>query len=170
MKELTVSRNAEGDIELRHIPPALAFALRELPKLLSEEFPESASRISQDPYAGVGGEDDDENSAEWARNAHPELRHLFCSARDVVQADLRHLRLDRVIPPAFRLRVPGPNVTAWLSALAAARVGLGEVNEVTPQDLERMGGSLLPNDRDRSILLIQLLGWMQAILLDEPEE
>jgi hypothetical protein len=169
MKELSVTRSPEGDLELRHIPPALAFALRELPKLLSGEFPESTSRIHQDPYSEVGREGEDENSEEWARHGHPELRHLFDSAREIVLRDLAGLGMDGLLPPAWRLRIPGSNVPAWLSALAAARVGLGEAHEVTSADLERVGGSLLPNERDRGILLIQLLGWMQAILIGEPD-
>ena len=46
MKKLTVVTSPDGDLELRHVPPALAYALKELPKLLSGEFPESASRIA----------------------------------------------------------------------------------------------------------------------------
>lgn len=170
MKPLTVTRSDEGDLDIRHIPPALAFALRELPELLSEEFPQSTSRTVQDPYADFDADEGDESSADWVRNAHPELRHLFESARDLVTEDLAELGVEGLLPPLYRLRIPGPNLTAWLSALAAARVGLGEANKVTSEDLERTAGSLLPNERDRSILLIQLLGWMQSILIEGPEE
>lgn len=170
MTPLTVIHTEAGDIELQNMPPALVSALRELPALLSEEFPESASRITQDPYSDVGEDGDHAGSEEWVRNGHPELRHLFDAARDIVMADLAGLEFDESIPPAHRLRIPGTNLTAWLSALAAARVGLGEAYEVTPQDLERRWSSLLPTERNRGILLIQLLGWMQAILLDEPGE
>ena len=169
MKKLIVVTSPEGDLELKHVPPALAYALRELPKLLSEEFPESASRIEQDPYADVIEEGNDERTEEWARHGHPDLRHLFESARDLVIEDLKGLRLERIIPPLYRLRVPGKYLTAWLSARAAARVGLGAAHVVTPEDLERVGGALLPNPRDRGILLIQLLGWMQALLIGEDD-
>jgi hypothetical protein len=168
MKELTVERDADGNLDIRYVPPALAFAIRELPKLLSEEFPESTSRLRQDPYSGTD-EDDTEDSEEWARHGQPELRHLFDTAKEIVLRDIAGMKLDGILPPLYRLAVPATNITAWLSALAAARVGLGEVHEVTPEDLERVGGSLLPNERDRGILLIQLLGWLQAVLLGEDE-
>jgi hypothetical protein len=168
MKQLRVERDEAGNVDLRYIPAALAFAIRELPTLLADEFPESASRIRQDPYAGLG-EDEAESSEEWARHGHPELRHLFDSAREIVVRDIDGMRFDRLIPPLYRLAIPGENVAAWLSALAAARVGLGEVHEVTPEDLERAAGSLHINERDRGILLIQLLGWLQAVLLGEDE-
>ncbi len=170
MKELTVERNLEGDLDLRHIPPAMAYALRELPTLLSEGFPESASRIAQDPYSGVDEEENDERSAEWERHGHPELRHLFESARAIVLADLVGLRREGILPPLHRLRIPGKNVTAWLSAIAAARVGLGEIHEVTPEDLGRAPDGLIPNERSRGILLIQILGWLQALLIGEDDK
>ena len=165
MKELTVERNAEGDLDIRHMPAALVYALRELPKLLSEEFPESSSRIEQAPYSGVDDDADAERSRDWERHSHPELRHLFESARDLVILDLRGLTREGLLPPLFRLRIPATNVTAWLSAIAAARVGLGEIHEVTPEDLERVRSGLFPKERDRGILVIQILGWMQAILI-----
>ena len=167
MKELTVERNSEGDLEFRHMPPAMVYALRELPTLLSEEFPESASRIEQDPYSAQdeAGDESDERSAEWRRHGHPELRHLFESARAIVLADLKGLERERILPPLHRLRIPGKNITAWLSAIAAARVGLGEIHEVTPEDLGRAPGGLIPDERSRGILLIQILGWMQALMI-----
>ena len=169
MKELTVERSSEGDLEFRHIPPALRYALRELPTLLSEEFPSSASRIEQDPYSGVKEDEGDDSSAEWERHGHPELRHLFESARAIVLADLEGLEREGILPPLHRLRIPGQNVTAWLSAIAAARVGLGEIHEVSPEDLAATPGGLIPNERTRGILLIQLLGWMQALLIGEDD-
>jgi hypothetical protein len=165
MKELTVERNAEGDLDIRNMPAALVYALRELPKLLSEEFPESTSRIEQAPYGGGNEDGNEENSADWERHGHPELRHLFESARDLVIEDLQSLKREGLLPPLYRIRIPGTNVTAWLSAIAAARVGLGEVHEVTPEDLEHVRGALFTKERDRGILIIQILGWMQAILI-----
>ena len=131
--ELTVVKSADGDREIQHIPSALAWALRELPKLLSEEFPQSTSRLTQDPYSG---QDDRERREDWVRHCHPELRHLFESARDLVLEDLEGLKRERLLPPLFHLTIPGPNVNAWLSAIAAARVGLGHVHEVKPKEME----------------------------------
>jgi hypothetical protein len=163
--ELTVTRTAEGDVELHHVPPALAYALRELPALLSEEFPASASRIEQDPFGGQDDEGTDERAADWVRHGHPELRHLFDSAREIVIEDLKELKREGLLPPRFTFTIPAPNLNAWLSALAAARVGLGEVHEVEPGDLERFPDGPFISERGRGILLIQLLGWLQEILL-----
>jgi hypothetical protein len=68
MKEVTVKRGPEGDLEVRHMPLALVYALRELPKLLSPEFPEATSRLSQDPYAGHPGEGAEDPSGDWSRH------------------------------------------------------------------------------------------------------
>jgi hypothetical protein len=170
MKEVTVKRGPEGDLEVRHMPLALVYALRELPKLLSPEFPEATSRLSQDPYAGHPGEGAEDPSGDWSRHTRPELSHLFESARTLVLEDLEGLTREGDLPPLFEIRIPGNHLTAWLSALAAARIGLSEIHEVTAKDMEKAPGALLPNDRHRGILLIQLLGWMQTILIGDEEE
>ncbi|MHC4472148.1 MAG: DUF2017 family protein [Planctomycetota bacterium] len=148
---------------LRHVPPALAYALRQLPLLLSDDAPGLRSRVASSPYP-----DDDEESRQWSRHATPELEHLFVSARQVVLTDLLGLCPDGSRGD-HRIEIPATHVTAWLSALGAARVGLGEAYRVEARDMSQPRTEEIRGERDRAILLIHLLGWMQALLVDSTE-
>ena len=158
---LEVEKNTGGDLVLTGIPAILSFALMELPRLLGDDAPGLRGRFERTPY-----EDDETGTEEWQRNAAPELWRLFAEAREIVLDDLRGMKQAKPGKEGHDLTIPAASLPAWLSALAAARVALGEHHEVTPDDL----GDDLPvpfrSERDRGVFLIQMLGWMQAILIE----
>lgn len=66
----------------------------------------------------------------------------------------------------FRMEIPAPHLNAWLSALAAARVALSEVHSIGETEMESPLPAEIVSDRDRSVLVIHLLGWVQGLLLE----
>ncbi len=150
----------EGGVTVRHLPFVLALGLRRLPDLLSDRAPGIRDRVCPSPFPR-----EDPEAEEWARHAGPELRHLFTDAREVVTADLESLRREAGRPPTFRLEIPPGHLSAWLSALSAVRVALGEVHGVDAEDMARELPPELPTERDRALFTIHLLGWLQEILV-----
>ncbi len=143
---------------MRGLPPHLAQVLMLLPGLLADSAPGIPGRAAVSPY-----EDDEESDEEWVRHGTPELLHLFASAREVVLEDLGSLRRDRW--GAFRLDIPPGHEPAWLSALAAVRVALGESNELTSEDMGRAFPEEVRSRRGRTVVIVGLLGWMQELLI-----
>ena len=158
MNRPSVERGDDA-VVLRGLPPAITYALRMLPILLGDDAPGVRSRVELSPYA------EDEGSEDWVRYATPELEHLFATARELVLGDLDRLEPEDEIPPAFRISIPGTHVNAWLAALNAARVGLGERHEIDEDDTNEPPTGAVGTERDRAILLVHLLGWVQALLI-----
>ena len=162
MNDPRVTRREDGALEVSCPSSLLAFALRELPRLLADDAPGIAERIAATPHP-----DDAAATAEWHRLNAPELAHLFRSSRDLVISDLTTLRHRE--GEGFVLRIPERNRTAWLSALAAARVAQGEAHGVEAKDMDRALDPVLGTPKDRALLTIHMLAWMQGLLLDGPE-
>lgn len=156
-----VSIAPDGTWTVLGMPPLLAWALRELPSLLADDADGIDERICPSPYP-----DDPEKSEEWRRLNEPELAHLFRSARELVTEDLGTLAYE---PGGFTIRIPEDHRTAWISALAAARVAKGDALGVDADDMDRPLDSDLHSVKDRVVLLIHLLGWMQGLLVEGPD-
>jgi len=167
VREPSVDRTDEGDVVLRNLPAVFAYALRQLPLLLSDDAPGVRCRIEQSPYG-----EDEEGTEDWVRHATPELEHLFVSARKLVLSDLSRLEPEDGLQLAFRISIPGAHVNAWLSALGAARIGLGDAHGLTADDMDGPPSAEFRTERDRAVLLIHVLGWAQALLIhaDRPDD
>ena len=156
-----VEKGADGTFHLRELPPLMALSLREMPALLEPDAPGIRDRIAATPYPG-----DEEGTAHWERNAAPELAHLFQAARDIVETDLIALRPEAKTRGRFRLGIPAAHLNAWLSSLSAARVGLAERHGFGEADLESVLPEDITDDRERALILVHLLGWVQGLLLE----
>ncbi len=150
-----------GALRLRYLPPLMTMALRGLPEVLADGAPGIREHLGRSPFEG-----DPEAAAQWERYAAPDLAHLFRSARDIVAEDLRGLSPEPRLPVRFRMEIPAPHLNAWLSALAAARVALSEVHSIGETEMESPLPAEIVSDRDRSVLVIHLLGWVQGLLLE----
>lgn len=159
MSRLRVTRGEGGAWIVEGVTEDLAFVLRELPGLLGADQPDAVrKRLFPDPS------DDEEMAAEWRRTQHPELFALLADARTVVESDLPSLA--RGFPARkWRLEIPQAHLTAWISALNAARLALGAVHEVTAADMDPE--RLAPDtERGLAILRIDLYGWLQGALIE----
>ena len=157
MTEPRAERSPEGDVVLRSMSIIFAVALQRLPALLSGSAPGVEDRMAPSPFP-KGGEDD----GDWERHAAPDLRHLFVTARETVIEDLAALSSDG---DAWRLPIPARHMTAWLSALSAARVALGETHHVTADDMSRELLDPDPHGKDRALAMIHILGYLQELLV-----
>jgi len=146
------------------MPFILVLALRQLPLVLAEDAPGVRERLFPTPYPK-----DPRRTEEWRRHALPDLLHLFASAREIVERDLGTLRRERFPGRNWRLEIPARHLQAWLSALAAGRVALGTAHAVEADDMEGPFPAEIRTERDRAILLIQLLAEAQAMLIEGAE-
>ena len=160
-KRPRVERRKDGAIVLRDLPPALGLALQELRNLLRPDGDGRPARLAASPY-----DHDAEGDAHWRRHAEPELLHLFESARATVLRDLDGLMSEFPFGGRQKLAIPEKHLPAWLSTLSGVRVALGDRHEVTAFEMDQGLPNEITCERDRAILLVHLLGWVQGLLLD----
>jgi hypothetical protein len=129
--------------------------------MLADDAPGIRDRLTGSPY-----EDDAEAKRQWQKYALPELAHLFESARTTVTRDLQRLAPDAGEPACFQIRIPAAHLPAWLSSLAAVRVALAETHDVSEKDMESPLGSVSRSKKQRALLQIHLLGWVQGLLIE----
>jgi hypothetical protein len=156
-----VEKCRDATFLLRSLPPSLVLALRELPLLVADDGAGLRGRHEGSPYPG-----DPAGDEHWEKRAVPELRHLYEEARSTVLRDLQGLEPETGLSRGFRLAVPAEHLPAWLSTLAAARVGLGDRHGVTEAEMEVDLPAEIRSERDRAVLLIHLLGWIQGLLVE----
>ena len=154
-------KDAGGAFHLRELPPLMALALRRLPALLDPDAPGIRDRLRGSPYPG-----DAEGTAQWDRHAAPELSHLFLAARTLVETDVQRFLPEEKPRGRFRVAIPAAHLNAWLSALSAARVGLAEEHGFGEADLEAILPDEITGERERALLDVHLLGWVQGLLLE----
>ena len=126
MNGLRVRSVGAGDIWMSGLEPVMAAVLLEVPAILgNRDRPEARRRLLPDPQPG-----DPLASAEWHRLMDGELLHLFASAGEVFERDLRGLRPDR-----GEITFPAKHIPAWMSAINQARLILGELHHVDEADM-----------------------------------
>ena len=115
---MEIYETAAGRMGFRDVPPVLAGLLRQIPRSVDAESDAAEERFFPSPSLDPGEEGlrDD-----WKAHVHPELHHLFQSARQVVAADLRGLQEEDEL---FAMEFPIGHADAWLSALNQARLAL----------------------------------------------
>jgi hypothetical protein len=156
---LGATRGKDGALAVTGIPPLLAEVVRELPSLLGADQPDVVKkRLFPDPS------DDEAIAAEWRRAQHPELFALLADSKRIVEHDLASLAKAKR-GPMWRLEIPAAHVTAWISALNAARLALGALFDVTADDMHPDREPTY-DERGLAILRIDLFAWLQGTLID----
>ena len=156
-----VEKTKGGAFLLRNIPPLMALAIRRLPELLADGAPGIRDRLVGTPYP-----DDSEAMKHWEKHAVPELEHLFRSARDLVLKDVEAIAPEPRATERSRMEIPVSHLAAWISSLAAVRVALGGLHDLKEEEMEEQLPAVLVTPRDRAILLVHLLGWVQGLLVE----
>jgi hypothetical protein len=111
------------------------------------------------------GEDDEQD---WRQHAVPELERLFLSRAQLVRRDLANLRQ---IPKTTEsvLFIQDGHVHAWLAALNAARLALFALADLKAEHMEEDGFLAADSKQQEAVLRIQLMAWMQSVLLGDEE-
>jgi hypothetical protein len=154
-------KKRDGAFLLRDVPPVMALALRQMPELLADDAPGIRGRLTGCPYP-----DDPDGAEHWRKYAVPELEHLFRSAREVVVKDVDRLEPEPRARERFRVEIAAGHLPAWLHALAAVRVALGDAHGLTEKEMEAPVPPVLMCEKDRAVLLVHLLGWVQGLLVE----
>ena len=159
MNGLRVRSVGAGDVRMSGLEPVMAAVLLEVPAILeNRDRPEARRRLLPDPLPG-----DPLATAEWHRLMDGELLHLFASAGEVFERDLRGLR-----PDLGEITFPAKHLAAWMSAINQARLILGELHAVGEEDM-----TLQNVDADESrrgaIARIMVLGYMLEHLVRHAE-
>jgi hypothetical protein len=148
----------DGRIVLEGMTGLVTEVLRELPGFLGADQPDVVrKRLYPDPC------DDEEAAAEWRRTQHPELFALLANAKQIVERDLPSIRPD-LQPRTWRMEIPTAHLPAWISALNAARLTLGALNDVTAVDMDPDREPAY-DERGIAILRIDLYAWVQSTLI-----
>ena len=157
----SVEKTPEGAFVVRHVPPLMALALRQLPELLADDSPGIRRRLLGTPFP-----EDEEAARQWRRYAAPELEHLFAAARDLVVKDVAGIVPEPRTRNRFRVEIPAKHLKAWISSLAAVRVALGETHGFSEDEMEAVLPPVVVTERERAVLLVHVLGWVQGLLVE----
>ncbi len=163
-----VTRRPDGAAAIEGLFPLHVEALVEVPELLEKPEGEARRRLFPEPS------DDAKQREDWDRLVRPELFALLASARDILVRDLKGLEPTTPLGPVPRwsVTVPAQHVSAWISALNAARLALGVRHGVaTEQDLRpnlvEKDGRIEMDERTFAIVKINVLAELQALLILE---
>lgn len=159
---MEVSRN-NGSLEISEIDPFLAELLRQIP--ISTQ-PDSVPAAEQRLYSAPAGPNDKEFCAEWKIYVEPELRRIFQSATETVEADLRQLAENEKPFANGTLRVPQEHSEAWLNALNQARLAIAAKFDFTEAELCDHYRSPIGSRRDLSLFQVNFYGFLQEFILE----
>lgn len=111
----------------------------------------------------------DENEAElledWQEIVEPELESLFQSALDVVEEDLKTMRVNGSNGEGL-IRLPMNHLEKWIHALNQARLTLAARHDFSEQDMDRVF-PLTGDSRALALLQIRFYGLLQELFLRE---
>ncbi len=147
-------------LELIGIDSTIALCLRHVPTILSHR---DAAGVRERLYPDALPNDPARN-AEWHRLTDADLRHLFETAQQTLERDLRSLD-----PRRRKLAFPAEHLRGWMSAVNQARIVLSEQHQLEASDLQRQ--DFTPGSpRDAALLQVQVLGYVLQVLVDHALE
>ena len=155
---------SNGSLLITEIDPFLAELLRQIPASTNAAAVPAAERRL---YTAPAGPNEKEFCAEWKVYVEPELRRLFQSATEIVEADLRQLGDCDKLVENCTLRIPRQHADAWLNALNQARLALAAKFDFTEAELSDHFRSPLGSRRDLSLFQVNFYGFLQEFILRE---
>lgn len=157
---MNVRITENGGAQLDDIDEFAAMLIRELPGIAGSNDDRAQARIYQRP---TGGKDDDLDD-DWKENVEPELRDLFANAVDMVVDDLAAMKHDEL--EGLMLIIPPNHLDPWMHTLNLARLALGEIWDVTEDDMNSGHGSANGDpERTMAILKIDFYGMLMEFLI-----
>src|SRR3954447_24405674 len=155
-------RRQQDCLEITELDPFLAELLRQIPESCNVEGVETAQ---QRIFSAPGK--DQETCAEWKVYVEPELRRLFRSATETVEADLQQLNGCTKPFANCTLRIPAENAQAWLNALNQARVAIAAKYNFPDGKLCDHYRSPIGSRRDLGLFQVNFYGFLQEFILQE---
>lgn len=173
---------------LSELEPFVIFLLRELPAAADPgDHPAACARLFPAPSAAPAEE---EFRRDWRAFVEPDLVHVFLTARETVEADLRSLDGKTIGPLLFgagggggesdkpapheathaALILPRSHLEAWLSVLNQARLVLAARHNIGEEDVNVRLEKLPEDDRLRMMLQMHFAEVVYRLLLVLPTE
>jgi hypothetical protein len=162
---MLIRRLKENSIELMDIEPIEAELLRQVPGVCdSGTDSRSEARLFSNPADPSEGQ----FLNDWAEYVRPELAHLFLSARNTVNEDLKKLsdypgRLGRLV-------VPRAHSDAWLNTLNQARLILATKFNFSDRELSMHEPPKWFSRRDLVLQQINFYAEIQERIIDAIED
>ena len=149
-------------MELEEMDPQCTRLIHQiLPTAQAEDDPAVMDRLYSSPTAGREPDFEDD----WKEYVHPDLRHIFQNAQQIVQADLKGLAHDLVAGFAS-LQIPVKNLEAWVHTLNQARLAIATRYDFTDEDMEKPH-SLGSDARSRALFQVHFYGFLQECFLQQ---
>ena len=161
MIELQVEPVGEKQLRIVGINPVALDCLYALPDILAQrDSPAARARLLPDPTQA-----DEKANSEWQRLMAPELRHLFVSAGETIARDLTSVTPDDRDQQFLAVTFPIEHAAAWMSALNQARLILGELHEVSDEDMSAADFDV-NKPKSLAVFRIHVLGYLLQLFVE----
>jgi hypothetical protein len=158
---MMIRRWKEKSIEFSRIESIEAELLKQVP---AAGDPEGEDRAEERLYPAPTSQGSPAMIKDWNEFVRPELRHLFLSARKVVEEDLADM--TRRPGKITHLVVPLAHAEAWLNALNQARLVLATKYDFTEAELSFNHSPKTFSRRDLVLLQINFYAAVQERLIE----
>jgi uncharacterized protein DUF2017 len=158
---MLIRRSKDDFIQIVGIEPVHGELLRQLPSYCD---PSGDAKAEERLFSRPADPSETQLNRDWEEFVRPELRHLFLSARRVVEKDLE--QLDAVSGPEEQLSIPVAHADAWLNTLNQARLVLAARYDFSEAELS---GRKVPKtflQRDVALLQIEFYALVQGQIIE----
>ena len=162
---MQITRPDEKTVLLSRLDALLSELLRRVPQ--SADPGDSAAARERLFSAPTHDGQEEELLSDWRDYIEPELAKLFLSSLEVIERDLKKLRIDKATGEAT-LSLAASHLDAWIHGLNQARLALSARYDFTDEDMERslpLGG----DPRALALLQVRFYGILQELFLRELE-
>ena len=140
------------------------FVLQIVPSATATDDPAIHHRLYSPPTQGR----EPEFERDWQEYVEPDLRHIFKSAQEIVEGDLKKFAPAEADETAT-LRIPVKNLEAWIHTLNQARLAISARNDFTEEDMEKKV-SLAGDARSLALFQVHFYGFLQECFLQQLED
>ena len=163
---MQISRPDDQTVLLSQLDALLTELLRRIPQSADPgESAEARARLFSSPTHDAA---EAELRKDWRNYVEPELEKLFQSTLEVIESDLKKMRVEKMAGDAA-LSIPVDHLEEWVHGLNQARLALSARHDFTEEDMERalpLGG----DPRSFALLQVRFYGILQELFLRELED
>jgi hypothetical protein len=159
-----IRRSKRDLIELGEIEPIEGELLRQLPSYCD---PSGDAKSEERLFSKPADPSEAQIIRDWEEFVRPEIRHLFLSARQVVEKDLE--QLNSVSDSLEELSIPLPHGDAWLNTLNQARLVLAARYDFSEEELSSHESPKTFFQRDVALMQISFYAVIQERIIDALE-
>ena len=162
---MQITRPDAETVLLSQLDQMLAELLRRVVRSADPSGSEAArNRLFSAPTEDAG---EAEFAADWRSYVEPELRQLFQSSLEVIESDVKALRMNRKAGEAT-LTIPANHLESWIHGLNQARLALAARHDFGEKDMDRVV-PIIGDERSLALLQVRFYGFLQELFLRELE-